>query len=326
MSFFVYFCSIIQTIMEEDKLGYDPSEFEDEDFRAPQSDAAKSIRGYRIVIIILSVILVALSALYFGIHRQQMLDNRILQADRDSIQNDLGRLMTDFDNLQIANDTISASLSFERGRADSLMSRLQKERSWNLAKIKQYEKEVGTLRTIMRGYIRQIDSLNTLNKQLLQENVSFRKEISSAKLRADMAEEKAAELNNKVRVGSVIRARDIRLAALNDKSKPVSRIKNAARLRVDFILAANDLAAPGEKAVYVRIASPDGYVLTTEATPTFEFEGERLPYSAMREVDYQNQDLEVGIYFNSSGFVAGTYDIQLYCEGRMIGSAEVVMK
>ena len=124
----------------------------------------------------------------------------------------------------------------------------------------------------------------------------------------------------------VLRARDIRLSALNDRSKPVSRVKNAARLRVDFALAANELATPGNKAVYVRITSPDGYVLTTEAMPTFEFEGERLSYSAMREVDYQNQDLEVGIYYNSTGFAAGTYQIQLYCEGRLIGQTQVVMK
>lgn len=175
--------------MKENNMGYDPSEFEEDDYGVSQPDADKSIRGYRIVIIILSVILVALSALYFSIHRQQMLDNQLLQVERDSIQNDLGRLMTDFDNLRITNDTISASLSFERERADSLMGRLKKERSWSLAKIKQYEKEVGTLRTIMRGYIKQIDSLNTLNKQLIEENVSFRKEISSANLRADMAEE-----------------------------------------------------------------------------------------------------------------------------------------
>ena len=311
----------------ENRQGYDPSEFEDDDdYTTPQPDAGKSIRGYRIVIIILSVILVALSALYFGIHRQQMIDNRLLQADRDSIQNDLGRLMTDFDNLQISNDSISRNLDIERGRADSLMTRLKKERSWTLAKIKQYEKEVGTLRTIMKGYVRQIDSLNTLNKQLIKENVGYRKEISSARLRAEMAEEKAAELDNKVKVGAVLRARDIRLAALNDNSKPVSRIKNAARLRVDFVLSANELATPGNKAVYVRITSPDGYVLTTEQMPTFEFEGERLSYSAMREVDYQNQDLEVGIYFNSTGFAAGTYSIELYCEGRLIGQTQVVMK
>ena len=137
----------------ENRQGYDPSEFEDDYYTTPQPDAGKSIRGYRIVIIILSVILVAISVLYFSIHRQQMLDNELLQADRDSIQNDLGRLMTDYDGLRISNDSISAGLNFERERADSLMTRLKKERSWNLAKIKQYEKEVGTLRTIMKGYV-----------------------------------------------------------------------------------------------------------------------------------------------------------------------------
>lgn len=86
--------------MEENKQGYDPSEFEDDDYMTSQPVPEKSIRGYRIVIIILSVILVALSVLYFSIHRQQMVDNQLLQADRDSIQNDLGRLMTDYDNLQ----------------------------------------------------------------------------------------------------------------------------------------------------------------------------------------------------------------------------------
>lgn len=124
----------------------------------------KSIRGYRIVIIILSVILVALSVLYFSIHRQQMVDNQLLQADRDSIQNDLGRLMTDYDNLQVTNDSISANLNVERDRADSLMTRLKRSVHGTWPRSNSTKKEVGTLRTVMKSYIRQIDSLNTLNK------------------------------------------------------------------------------------------------------------------------------------------------------------------
>ncbi len=312
--------------MEENGLKYNPSDYEDDYDYQPGQDADKSIRGYRVVIVILSVILVALSVLYFSIHRQQMLDNELLQADRDSIQNDLGRLMTDYDNLQISNDSISASLDVERNRADSLMERLKKERSWSLAKVKQYEKEVGTLRTLLKGYIHQIDSLNTLNKKLIKENVSYRKEISSANLRAEMAEEKAAELDNKVKVGSVLHARDITLTALNKNSRDVTRIKNADRLRVDFVLSANELATPGNKAIYLRILSPDGYVLTTEATPSFEFEGSRLTYSAMREIDYQNQDIAVGIFFSSTGFAAGTYKMELYADGRLIGKGQAAMK
>ncbi len=307
--------------MEENKYGYNPSEEEEGyyDEPAPRSNA---VRGYRIVIALLSVILVVVSLLYFSIHRQQMRDNRLLSADRDSLQSDLTELIVEYDGLKERNDSISAGLD----RANEMIEKLKRERSWNYAKLKQYERELGTLRTAMHGYIKQIDSLNTLNKKLITENVSYRKEISSANLRADMAEERTAELENKVKAGAVILARDLRMEALNRRGKAVTRIKNAERLRVDFVLSANQLATPGNKAVYLRITSPDGYVLTTEAMPTFEFEGELLTYSAMREVDYQNEDLEVGIYYNSSGFTAGTYRIELYMEGRRIGSTEIAMR
>lgn len=310
--------------MEDTNKGYTP-EF-DEDNYSQQPEPNKAMRGYRIVIIILSVILVALSALYYSIHRQQTLDNDLLRADRDSIQNDLGRVMEDYDNLQISNDTITASLNIERQRADSLMGRMKKERSWNLSKIREYQSQVKLLRSIAEGYVRQIDSLNTLNKKLITENISFRKEISTAHMRADMAEEKAAELDNKVRAGAIIKARSIRLTPLNAKGKEVSRVKSAERLRADFVLTANELSIPGSKTVYVRITSPDGYVLTTETQPTFSFEGERLTYSASRDVDYQNQDLDVGIYYNNSGFTAGAYRIQLYCDGYLIGTGEVALR
>ena len=62
-----------------------------------------------------------------------------------------------------------------------------------------------------------------------------------------MAEEKAAELDNKVRAGAVIKARGIRLTGLNARNKEVSRIRNAERVRVDFVLTANELTTPGRK-------------------------------------------------------------------------------
>lgn len=296
----------------------------DDELDTPSPD--KSIRGYRVVIILLAVILAAMSILYFNIHRQQQADYELLQVDRDSIQSNLSHLMDDFDNLKINNDSITASLGMERERADSLMERLKKERSWSYAKIKQYEKEVGTLQTLMRNYLRQIDSLNTLNKKLISENVSYRKEISTISQRAELAEEKAAELDNMVKQGSVLKARNIRLTALNAKSKEVTRIKNAARLRTDFTLAANELTTPGDKTVYVRILAPDGYVLSSEGAPTFDYEGERLSYSAHRSIDYQNEDIDVGIFYNGSGFTAGKYTVQLYAEGRLIGSSEIVLR
>ena len=306
--------------MKEEYNDYDDARYDDEyDDQMPDN---KAVRGYRIVIIILAVILVALSALYFRIHRQQQAEYVLLEEDRDKIQNDLDSLIVSFDDLKIQNDSIAANLD----EANKLMEQLKNERRLNYAKIRAYEKEVGTLRTVMQGYIRQIDSLNTLNKRLANENVSYKKQISTAQLRAEMAEERAEELNNKVRVGAVIRARDIRLVPLNAKDKAVTRVKGASRLRTDLVLAANELAEPGQKTIYVCITSPDGYVLSTPEAASFTFEGEPKIYSAAREVEYTNSDLEVSVFYYGSGFTAGTYHIELYTDGRLIGSTDVALR
>ena len=274
------------------------------------------------MIAILAIILAAISVLYYNINRRQQLQYRELEVVRDSIKNDLTNLISEYDSLQYQNDTISARLV----EANELVEQLKYERRLNYNRLRAYEKEVGTLRTVMKRYLRQIDSLNNLNKKLINENVSYRKEISSANLRAERAEEKASELKNKVQQGAIVRARDIMLVALNAKGNTVSRVKMATTLRVDFTINANELATPGNRTVYVRITSPDGYILSTEQTPSFEFEGGKLSYSASREVDYQNEDLDVSIFYNGSGFTAGTYKIQLYSGGYMMGSTEVALR
>ena len=96
---------------------------------------------------------------------------------------------------------------------------------------------------------------------------------------------------------------------------------------MDFVLSANELAVPGDKAVYLRITSPDGYVQSNASAATFEFEGERLTYTASRDIDYQNEDLSVGIYYNDgAGFTAGTYRVEIYADGRLAGQSDVVLR
>ena len=308
--------------MREEYNEYDDARYDDEYGYDEQPVDNKAVRGYRIVIIILAVILVALSVVYFNMHREQQAEYALLEEDRTKIQGDLDSLIVSFDDLKIKNDSIAANLE----EANQLMEQLKNERRLNYAKIRAYEKEVGTLRTVMQGYIRQIDSLNNINKKLTRENISYKKEISSAKLRAEMAEERAEELNNKVRVGSVIRARSISLEALNSKSKAVTRVKGAARLRVNFVLAANELAEPGNKVIYACVTSPEGYLLASPNAGNFDFEGEKKLYSQQREMAYEGNDLSGAIYIDGTGFTPGTYHIELYTDGRLIGESDVALR
>ncbi len=312
--------------MEDNKWEFDPSELEDLQEREEESTSNKSIVGYRVVIGILAVILVALSLLYYNIHRQQEADYALLSIARDSIENNLSDLIVDFDDLQATSDSMSRTIVEERHRADSIITQLKRERTFNYNKLKQYEKEVGTLRTVMKGYLHQIDSLNSLNKQLITENVTYRKKISDQELRAEMAEERAAELNDIVAQGSVLRGRDISMATLNDRGSEVSRIRRADKLRVDFSISANEFAEPGQIEIYLRIISPDGFPLSTEELPTFQYEGQTLTYSASRSVDYQNQELPVSIFYNGSGYIDGEYKIELYANGYQLCSSRVSVR
>lgn len=306
--------------MEENKYDYTPEEgYENEE---KNDSVNKTLKGYRIVIILLAIILAGVSVLYFSLNRQHQEEYAMLEVERNNIQGELTNMISEYDSLKFENDSIAATLN----EASRTIEQLKNERRLNYNTIKKYQKEVGTLRAVMKNYLRQIDSLNTINKKLTGENVSLRKEISTANLRADVAEERASELQNKVQQGSVLRARDIALTALNAHDKEITRIKNAATLRVDFTIGANELAQAGNRPVYLCITSPDGYLLSTDAMPTFSFQGSKKGYSASREVDYQNEDLDVSIYYKGSGFIPGTYKIEVYMSGNLIGKSEVAMR
>jgi DNA repair ATPase RecN len=307
--------------MEENRYEYNPEE--DYNYENEENEAVKkSLRGYRIVVILLAIILAGISALYISLNRQQQADYALLQADRDTIQSNLTSLINEYDDLKYQNDTIAAQLQ----KANEMVEQLKRERRFNYNKLKQYQKEVGTLRSVMKNYLRQIDSLNTINKKVSAENVSLRKEISTANLRADVAEERASELQNRVQQGSVLRARDITMAALNANDKLITRVKNAATLRVDFTISVNELAATGNRNIYLCIISPDGYLLSTDAMPTFEFQGSKKAYSASREIDYQNEDVDVSIFYKGSGFIPGTYKVELYTNDNLLGSTEIAVR
>ena len=236
--------------------------------------------------------------------------NTLLQRDAES-------LVKELEEYKGKNDTMMMRYQ----EAVVMLEQLQKEKTYNYNQLAKYRKEVDMLKGVMKGYLRKIDSLNDINTDLQAKNVEYEKERKTFKERAEKAEEKADELNTKVRIGSVIRTGGVRMVALNDNSKPVKRIKVASRIRVDFELTANELAEPGEKTVYVCITDPEGYVLSPASKMIpFTFEGESLAASAMRKVSYENQSVPVSVFYDGESFEKGTYSVDIYIDGRHCGS------
>jgi myosin heavy subunit len=248
------------------------------------------------------------------------IDKEELTAQMIELQNDYASLSSDY-------DTINSQLDSSREEVSQLIERIKKTDAANRSKMRQYEKELGTLRSIMKSYIVQIDSLNTLNKKLTADAAAARREAAESRKREEALNKTVESLSGQVAAGSVLKARGIRIDAYNASDKVTDRSSRVVRLLTSLSLVENDLAPKGPVRVYIRVKGPDGILLTNSTQRTFEVNGEPMICSASREVDYQGKEVDLSIYLNDiPEFVKGIYTVEAYTEQSMLGSAELMLR
>ena len=248
------------------------------------------------------------------------IDKEELTAQMIELQNDYASLSSDY-------DTINSQLDSSREEVSQLIERIQKTEATNRSKMRQYEKELGTLRSIMKSYIVQIDSLNTLNKKLTADAAAARREAAESRKREEALNKTVENLSGQVAAGSVLKARGIMIEAYNSSDKVTDRSSRVVRLLTSLSLVENDLAPKGPVRVYIRVKGPDGILLTNSSQRTFEFGGEPMICSASREVDYQGKEVDLGIYLNDiPEYVKGIYTVEAYTEQTLLGTAELMLR
>ena len=269
------------------------------------------------------VLAVALAYIWYqksSLVKDLTIEKEELTAQMIDLQNDYASLSSDY-------DTINSQLDSSREEVSQLIERIQKTEATNRTKIRQYEKELGTLRSIMRSYIVQIDSLNTLNKKLTADAAAARREAAESRRKQEELNKTVEELTGQVAAGSVIKARGLRIEAYNASDKVTDRSSRVVRLLTTLSLVENDLAPKGPVRVYIRVKGPDGILLTNSTQRTFEVNGEPMICSASREVDYQGKEVELSIYLNDiTGYVKGIYTVDAYTEQTQLGSAELMLR
>ena len=250
-----------------------------------------------------------------------------LEIDKADLTQEMVQLQNDYASLSSDYDTINAQLDSSREQVSQLIERLTKTEAINRSQIRKYEKELGTLRTIMRSYIVQIDSLNTLNKKLTADAEAARREAAESKRQSEQLSKQVEKLEGRVATGSVIKARGVRLVAYNSSDKPTDRSSRVTYMMVNLSLVENALAAAGPVSVYVKLTAPDGTVLTAGSTTTITIGGETIPCVASREVDYQGAEVDMSIYINKiPEYVKGTYVVEVFSKQGRLGSADVILR
>jgi hypothetical protein len=277
------------------------------------------------LILLLIILVCALGYLgytYYDLKTESEIQRTELERRTKQLEGELMIIYGQYDSLKSENDTMNQKLLAEQQNIE----RLLKINANNVYKIHMYEKELKTIRKVLRSYVVQIDSLNQANQELRAENLEVRRELQRVERDRQELEVKTEELSTKVELASVLAAKDILAVGLNTKSREKTKANKVAKLRVCFTLRENAILTPGPKIIYLRITRPDDVILTSGVN-FVEVEGEQVVYTASREVNYENVDVELCIFWNNDGqLVPGSYTLDLFADGHSIGSSSFALK
>lgn len=292
--------------------------------RESQLAKEKKLKRTMWILVVVAVALVAVLG-YVWSQKSSLIseledEKRDLTEQMESLQNDYATLSSDY-------DSINSQLDTSRAEVADLLERIKKTNATNRAKMRQYEKELGTLRSIMRNYIVQIDSLNTLNHKLTAEAAAARREAAASKAESAQLSQQVENLTGQVATGSVIKARGLHIAAYNSSDKVTDRSSRTVRLLTSLSLVENDLAPKGPVRVFIRVKDPDGIILTNSNRSSFTFNGETMVASASRRVDYEGSEVDLSIYLNDiPEYRKGVYTVEAYTEQAFLGKSELMLR
>jgi hypothetical protein len=145
---------------------------------------------------------------------------------------------------------------------------------------------------------------------------------------------KNISLSNKVAVAEILKPTSLVATGIkfrtNGKESATDRVKSLEKIKINFTLADNQVAATGNKDFFIRIVNPENKaeVVTDANESKFNANGETLQYSVKRSFDFQNNpNQEYSIYWTKGSSISpGDYTITLYADGTSIGKTVLKLK
>ena len=272
--------------------------------------------------------------------------NSSLKTDKEALEAEKEMQRLDFqaevDSLMKVHNELKESygeLSLELAEKDSIIQadavEIKKllDSQWDYNRIK---KKVAALQDISQRYVRQMDSLYTVNRELVAENERIREEFQAERRQNTNLTRQKEELTNKVNQAATMRISNYKAKAVRfkggGKESDTDRASRTERIRIDFNVAANELIEPGTKLFYVRIADPKRAIISKGSGDEYSFKanGETLQFTEKVRVNYDGKETAVRAYYTKPDayeLMPGTYFIDVYEEsGKVIGQTTVDLK
>ncbi len=297
----------------------------------------------KIYYIIIIIILLALNGLF--IYNYFNTDKKLVQTEEklfatDSVRAELDKILGETQsNLDLYKGKNSELDAFLKEKNDSLqeyadrIDNLLRSGRLNKVQLAKAMEEIDQLRYYKRKYLNQIDSLSTQITALNNENKDLRGKVDKEKRQNESLNMENVRLNNKVAIGAKLNVKTIYVTGVktrsNGKERETNRASQLEKLRVTYTIDENYVNDPGEKTIFMKVIGPDGATLYNEAagSGTFTFQGQESLYSVKQQMEFDQKAKEMTTYWTKgSTFGKGSYKLELFIDGFLIGSSNFELK
>ena len=285
-----------------------------------------------LLIIAVSVLVIALVGITYLLFAEKQNNRELVEEfalEKEDLENEYTRFAQQYDELKltVSNDSLSVLLEQEQIKTQRLLEELRTVKSSNATEIRRLKKELSSLRKIMIGYINQIDSLNKLTNQQKQVIAEVTQKYNAASRQINNLSEEKKNLNKKVTLAAQLDATNIWVEPKNKRDKKVKKVKDVVKFTIGFTIVKNITAETGERTLYINIYKPNNEVLTKNAANTFEYENRSLPYSIKKYIEYNGEEQPITVFWNVEEYLsAGTYRVDIFADGTMIGSQRFTLE
>jgi regulator of replication initiation timing len=291
-------------------------------------------RKFKIYLSVLTIIVVILIFWLF-IQRSQLMNLvKDKETEKTELQHELDSVISEHNKIKLSFGALSDSLSSKDSiiQANAIEIRKLLDTQWEYNKIR---KKLTMLQHIAQGYVHQMDSLYTINRELQNENERIRQEVKTEQSRNYSLMKDKEALSEKMNQAAFIKAYDVtvtpyKLKSGGNKEQVTDKATRTDRLKVCFTIGENPLVQSGKKIIYIRIQRPDYVVVTKSKYDTFVFNGQTLSYSIREDISYQGKAINLCVDWtkkdNDKPAMKGRYVVYVYADDTEIGSGTFELK
>jgi len=290
-------------------------------------------RRYKIII---GVLIAALLILLIWLITQRTQLTRLVkekETEKTELQKELDSVIQEHNKTKAAYGQLADSLK----RKDSLIQanaveiRKLLDSQWDYNKV---QKKLARLQTIAQGYVRQMDSLYTINHELQTENEKIRQDFQNEQTKSKALVKDKEALTEKVNQAAILTAYGITVTPLKvkggDREQPTDKASRTDRLRICFTIEENPLVKAGDRIIYIRVTRPDNIVVIKSKYDTFTFNGQVVPYSLRQDITYQGKAMNICVNWTKKETdkpaMKGKYSVSVFTEDKEIGTGSFELK